>query len=435
MTSVQLNEHNDAFYHRQPTYSELSAGFLAGPLYTIDPEPHQDTDPTPAEHQVKEEVSSPPLLAKSLFTPEPEPVASTAEHQVKGEPSSPPLLAKSLFTPEPEPVATPPSLTEEPSSPPLLGQSLFTPEPEPAATLPASKEEPSSPPLLAMSLFTPEPDLAPTPTPTPPPSTEPQTLYEQSPAPEIKQERFSPMPDPIPQSSRITTGTHRVYPLPQNCVKAASNPDFSRHRIRWSKTEIEGFKTEIRSRFRSWLKTHPDHPEVKFRIDRWMVREDGLIIDWTCSCPLWSDTLRPATPDPDDPATAELTSTVDVIEIVEDEPDVPPVAPLNIAARLAALPQDTPYTVPLPGSVPPSLEARRGHLNPPLPFVKPSHVAHKPQNPDVNAPSVHVPSDGARTKSRVIPHGTRRIALFSNDRVNPRPERPPEIISTVSGRG
>lgn len=128
--------------------------------------------------------------------------------------------------------------------------------------------------------------------------------------PLIKEERLSPdsetrsslipfaLPDPpsikeeppealtLASRTQIMSGTHRVFPLPRDCVKASRQ--FNRNRARWAKTEIDNFRTEFRSKSRRWNQKHPSAPEVALTIDRWMIREDGLIIDWcaviSCIC-------------------------------------------------------------------------------------------------------------------------------------------------------
>lgn len=237
----------------------------------------------------------------------------------------------------------------------------------------------------------------------------PEAHLSPPPSPTIKQERLSPPPspkikqehptqEPLPSRYQITSGTHRVHPLPENCTKP--NPHFVRNRMRWAKTEVESFTTEFRSRTRNWAKKYPEKPEVQVHVQRWMTREDGLIIDWSvlvlltlptihdccrsCSVPVWSDSLRPATPEPEQPPPPQQQQVVEVIEILDEEPN--PSAPqshttiLDIQSLKALVhDQDKPFTFPLPGSIPPSAAARRGNPpNPPLPSVKPTHIVHKP---------------------------------------------------------
>ncbi|KAF9458471.1 hypothetical protein BDZ94DRAFT_1325477 [Collybia nuda] len=91
------------------------------------------------------------------------------------------------------------------------------------------------------------------------------------PAPPIKHEERTPTP-PLPDR-RLVTESCSFYPLPTNCHK--SNPDYKQNRH------------ALFSREYSLLKSHG------LKKTKVLFREDGMVIEWTSSTPVWSDTLRP----------------------------------------------------------------------------------------------------------------------------------------------
>jgi len=88
----------------------------------------------------------------------------------------------------------------------------------------------------------------------------------------VKREQ-SPTPPP-PQRKLVMSGTKRFAPFPSNCLP--SNPGYRQQRKTWSKkcqSEIEA---------------------LKLQTEKLLIRDDGVIVDWKSSVPVWSDTLRPA---------------------------------------------------------------------------------------------------------------------------------------------
>ncbi|TFK51966.1 hypothetical protein OE88DRAFT_1644568 [Heliocybe sulcata] len=77
----------------------------------------------------------------------------------------------------------------------------------------------------------------------------------------------------------VTSGSIRVHPIPEWCSKRVKN--WNQNRKAWAKSEVSKVKKG----------KHIECPRVLFR-------DDGLIIDWTSSMPVYSDTLLPATPEP-----------------------------------------------------------------------------------------------------------------------------------------
>ncbi|KAI0924979.1 hypothetical protein AcW2_005695 [Taiwanofungus camphoratus] len=89
----------------------------------------------------------------------------------------------------------------------------------------------------------------------------------------VKRER-SPTP-PITVGPRpVKEGSLRFTPLPANC--RASHPQFQQNRKEWIAREIAKLR------------------QLGLKVARVFTREDGMVIDWTSSTPVMSDTLRPA---------------------------------------------------------------------------------------------------------------------------------------------
>jgi hypothetical protein len=86
----------------------------------------------------------------------------------------------------------------------------------------------------------------------------------------IKQEDAEP---PLPQRRVVTSGSRR-YLIPNDCEKGQLN--FKHNRQMWSKREAD------------ILRRRGCKPVRMF------IREDGMVIDWESSVPVWSDTLQPA---------------------------------------------------------------------------------------------------------------------------------------------
>ncbi|KAG2157897.1 uncharacterized protein EDB93DRAFT_1246391 [Suillus bovinus] len=89
---------------------------------------------------------------------------------------------------------------------------------------------------------------------------------------QVKREQ-SPSPPP-PQRKLVTSGTKRFAPFPSNCLPPYLG--YKRHRKIWAKkcqSEIEA---------------------LKLQTEKLLIRDDGIIVDWKSSVPVWSDTLQPA---------------------------------------------------------------------------------------------------------------------------------------------
>ncbi|KZP13569.1 hypothetical protein FIBSPDRAFT_1049366 [Athelia psychrophila] len=84
-------------------------------------------------------------------------------------------------------------------------------------------------------------------------------------------------PPLLPQRLLVTSGSRRYADVPADCRKAL--PGFKRARETWSKKEAEVLKA------------------MGLKPVRTFIREDGLVIDWTSSVPVWNDTLQRAGPD------------------------------------------------------------------------------------------------------------------------------------------
>lgn len=87
----------------------------------------------------------------------------------------------------------------------------------------------------------------------------------------VKREH-SPTPPPA-QRKLVMSGTKRFAPFPSNCLPP--NPEYKQHRRTWARkcqSEIEA---------------------LELQKEKVLIRDDGVIVDWKSSVPVWSDTLRP----------------------------------------------------------------------------------------------------------------------------------------------
>lgn len=91
----------------------------------------------------------------------------------------------------------------------------------------------------------------------------------------VKREQ-SPTPPP-PQRKLVMSGTKRFAPFPSSCLPP--DPVYKQHRRTWAKK----CQSEIQA--------------LKLQIEKLLIRDDGVIVDWKSLVPVWSDTLRPAEPD------------------------------------------------------------------------------------------------------------------------------------------
>ncbi|GLB43259.1 hypothetical protein LshimejAT787_1301600 [Lyophyllum shimeji] len=96
--------------------------------------------------------------------------------------------------------------------------------------------------------------------------------------PTIKPELRSPSPP----RRRLITQSCTLYALPDNCRKLNPNPnpDYLKNRNALATKERQVLK-------RRGLK-----------VEKVMFRDDGMVIEWTSSVPVWSDTLLPESPKP-----------------------------------------------------------------------------------------------------------------------------------------
>ncbi|KAI6039776.1 hypothetical protein EDC04DRAFT_1611997 [Pisolithus marmoratus] len=91
----------------------------------------------------------------------------------------------------------------------------------------------------------------------------------------IKSEPSSP-PPPVARLL-VTSGVKRFYPLPQNCH--ISCPQYKQNRKEWAASCIKELEA------------------LDLKVERTMIRDDGLVIDWSSPVPVWADTLKPNTCD------------------------------------------------------------------------------------------------------------------------------------------
>ncbi|OCH86945.1 hypothetical protein OBBRIDRAFT_189322 [Obba rivulosa] len=89
----------------------------------------------------------------------------------------------------------------------------------------------------------------------------------------VKRER-SPSPV-LPSAARpVTEGSIRFAPLPRECRSSTRNYQLNRSR---------------------WIKGETSKLQAKgLKVERVFVRDDGMVVDWTSSIPVMSDTLLPA---------------------------------------------------------------------------------------------------------------------------------------------
>ncbi|KAF8842092.1 hypothetical protein BDN67DRAFT_966262 [Paxillus ammoniavirescens] len=90
---------------------------------------------------------------------------------------------------------------------------------------------------------------------------------------QVKRECSSP-----PTGKRlVTSGVKRFAPLPRDCLPSC--PQYKQNRQEWASRCVR----EIEA--------------LNLKAERKLIRDDGLIIDWTSHVAVWSDTLRPETLD------------------------------------------------------------------------------------------------------------------------------------------
>ncbi|KAF9237652.1 hypothetical protein BU15DRAFT_8732, partial [Melanogaster broomeanus] len=75
----------------------------------------------------------------------------------------------------------------------------------------------------------------------------------------------------------VTSGAKRFAPLPKDCLPSC--PQYKRNRREWADRCVK----EIEA--------------LNLKPERKLIRDDGLIIDWTSAVPVCPDTLRPETLD------------------------------------------------------------------------------------------------------------------------------------------
>ncbi|KAI6115693.1 hypothetical protein EDD16DRAFT_1062840 [Pisolithus croceorrhizus] len=99
----------------------------------------------------------------------------------------------------------------------------------------------------------------------------------------VKSEPSSPTP---PIGRRLaTSGVKRFSPLPGNCQPSC--PQYKHNRKQWVVSCVK----ELRA--------------LGLKVERTMIRDDGLVIDWSSPIPVWADTLEPNTP-----STCDLASVI-----------------------------------------------------------------------------------------------------------------------------
>ncbi|KAK1229030.1 hypothetical protein PQX77_007932 [Marasmius sp. AFHP31] len=118
----------------------------------------------------------------------------------------------------------------------------------------------------------------------------------------VKQER-SPSPILLAENrQRVTSWAQRIA-LPPECLKSARN---------WQRYRNEFCQGKVRTLREKGLK-----------VDKVFFRPDGMVIEWSSPCPVWSDTLEPTSPKM--VARTPVTSTkskyddVEIIDLTSDE--------------------------------------------------------------------------------------------------------------------
>ncbi|KIK98689.1 hypothetical protein PAXRUDRAFT_31016 [Paxillus rubicundulus Ve08.2h10] len=152
----------------------------------------------------------------------------------------------------------------------------------------------------------------------------------------VKRERSSP-----PTGRRlVTSGVKRFFPLPRDCLPSC--PQYKQNRQEWASRCIKELEA------------------LNLKAERKLIRDDGLIIDWTSHVSVWSDTLRPE--------TLDLAATITLAHQTNAQRSRPrarrdsPSKPQPITATSTLLP--TPITVDTPSTkrkvpVPPRLSSMR----------------------------------------------------------------------------
>ncbi|KAH7913194.1 hypothetical protein BJ138DRAFT_1146561 [Hygrophoropsis aurantiaca] len=186
----------------------------------------------------------------------------------------------------------------------------------------------------------------------------------------VKQEIDS-SPTHLSTSRRlITSGTKRYAPYPPNCLKSC--PEYKMNRSIWAK----GHRKDLE--------------RLNLQKERILFRDDGLIIDWKSSVPVWSDTLEPD--------TSDLAATISQVHLANHH-----------LGRQQQAQSSSRRTSPSPSnrSDTPSAYLRKGS-NLPIPprplSARQSVVSRSPAWPAPTSsasPSPHFPLDLSRSRSEI----------------------------------
>ncbi|KIK41724.1 hypothetical protein CY34DRAFT_107197 [Suillus luteus UH-Slu-Lm8-n1] len=226
----------------------------------------------------------------------------------------------------------------------------------------------------------------------------------------VKREQ-SPTPPPPPRKL-IMSGTKRFAPFPSSCLP--SNPAYKQHRRTWAK------------------KCQSEIETLELQTEKLLIRDDGVIVDWKSSVPVWSDTLRP--PELDLAATITLAHQANAQQRNSSLHHTPE-APFQLAVSLPVTGVDddilvvSPPTQKLP--VPP--RPRKNVASPSVsssPAGGPkSQVPPKPDPPsaDVPAPSrplndfttiVIAPDEEEKISKMTMEYLERYFQTFDSDRAS-----------------
>ncbi|EDR05179.1 uncharacterized protein LACBIDRAFT_294891 [Laccaria bicolor S238N-H82] len=190
--------------------------------------------------------------------------------------SSPPPLNEISFNRELQQSLSPRLIT--PDLPPLKRRKLDTeheilvkegaeevPPPKPKPPLPKRSTRSGSAAFSSSPAFSTQP----------PPKSRP---FEKELSPQVKAEpsSLSLSPPPPPPSRRLITESCTLFPIPDNCRK--SYPTYYQNRKNLFREKV------------SWL------AGFGLKKTRVFFRDDGMVVEWTSSTPVWSDTLMPEAP-------------------------------------------------------------------------------------------------------------------------------------------
>ncbi|KAJ7235576.1 hypothetical protein C8J57DRAFT_1728636 [Mycena rebaudengoi] len=184
----------------------------------------------------------------------------------------------------------------------------------PSAPIPHSPPSPIRVDALAVKTEESPSELPPSPPPPAPRSPPPPIC--------VKTEARTPSPPPAnPPRRAVTSGSKRCFPVPYDCTRAARNTDFAANRRKWARSEC----TLLR--------------DLGLHVEKFFFRDDGMVIEWTSSEPVWLDTLRPVRTRVRTPV--DIPTDVEIIDIDAD-PESPPRNPSPLPGP----------TLPVPSSVP-----------------------------------------------------------------------------------